>query len=108
MRSKYVLLSVLVLALLLTASITHAARIITKNPYVVATRDIACGTRITAEDVTMYTPYRRGDYIPFAGLDTTSDVIGKYVDLNLVEGNAILTMFLHDSPETMRYCKPKS
>ena len=106
MRSKTVLLIALLIAIFFIASITHAARVITKNPYVVAARDIACGSRITAEDVTLYTPYRKGDYIPFTGFRQASDVIGKYVDLNLVEGNAILTMFLHDSPDTMRYCKP--
>lgn len=45
MRGKISLLLMAVVALFLTVSITQAARVVTKNPYVVAAGAAACGTR---------------------------------------------------------------
>ena len=108
MRPKYLLFAALVTAILLTASITHAARVLTKDPYVVAARTIPCGSRLTAADVTLYTPYKRYDYIPFTGFEDVQRVIGKYVDLNLVKGNTILSSYLRDTTDALQRCKPKS
>lgn len=105
MRSRTLLFIALVTVILLTSSITYAARVITKTPYLVATREIACGERLTARDVALYTPYKRYDYIPFTAFNDADEIIGKYVDLNLIKGDIILAGYLRDTANELTRCK---
>lgn len=72
--------------------------------YVYTLRPMACGVQITADDVVLRLPVPHRDIVPFTGFQRVQDVIGKYMDVHISVGEALLAVYLVDKPAQLKNC----
>ncbi len=104
MIKKNILLSMLIALLFMVGIVAARPHNPNIHAYVYTIRPMVCGAQITANDVVLRLPTPHRDLVPFTGFQRAEDVIGKYMDVHISVGEALIAVYLADSPARLKNC----